>query len=156
MLGRSIAALMVLISQGALAGEILGAAQVVDGDTITIGMERIRLFGIDAPEGKQSCTRDGLSWLCGQEAAKALREKVAGQIVKCDMRDHDRYGRTVAICYLKGEDLNAWLVSEGWALAYKSFSHRYTTEEESARTAKRGLWAGEFLAPWTWRKAIGQ
>ena len=45
----------------------------------------------------------------------------------------------------------AWMVREGWALAY-GFAKAYEREEAQARAAKRGLWAGTFLPPWRWRQ----
>ena len=63
----------------------------------------------------------------------------------------DRYGRALEVCYLKGEDLNGWLVSQGHALAYRRYGTQYVEQEEAARPAKRGVWAGAFVAPWEWR-----
>lgn len=57
----------------------------------------------------------------------------------------------VAACYLEGEDLGAWLVCEGWALAYRRYSTAYVADEERARAARRGMWEGEFVPPWEWR-----
>ena len=63
----------------------------------------------------------------------------------------DRYGRIVAVCYLGHQDLNQWMVKEGWALAFRSYSLDYVTAEDEARTAKRGIWRGDFEPPWEWR-----
>lgn len=145
------AALLLWPVVGFAGDAITGSARVIDGDTLKIGTTTIRLFGIDAPEGKQSCKRDGIDWLCGQEAAKALREHVAGRDLSCEARDRDRYKRVVAVCSIEGEDVNRWLVVEGWALAYRQYSKAYVIDEETARDARRGLWAGEFKKPWEWR-----
>ena len=59
--GRAIAVLAFLVVVPASAETISGRAQVIDGNTIEIGGRRIRLFGIDAPEGGQTCVRDGLA-----------------------------------------------------------------------------------------------
>jgi hypothetical protein len=60
----------------------------------------------------------------------------------------------VAVCYLDGEDLNGWLVRQGWALHYRLNSEGpYATDEAAARTAKRGIWAGKFVKPWEWRQS---
>jgi endonuclease YncB( thermonuclease family) len=133
---------------------ILGSAVVTDGDTVRIGDTRIRLFGVDAPEGKQSCLREGLSWLCGQESAKYLRKIVAGQPLSCEVRDRDRYGRTVAICRLPdGRDIGAEMVSGGMALAYRQYGgSMYDGAEAEAKKFARGLWAGVFQSPWEWRR----
>ena len=85
---------------------ITGPARITDGDTLRIGNERIRLFGIDAPEMKQSCNDDrGARYACGEVARDALRRHVGGAPVTCEPVDRDRYGRTVARCYARGEDL---------------------------------------------------
>ena len=87
---------------------------VTDGDTLRLGDARVRLFGIDAPESKQTCKRDGVDWLCGQEAAKALRDKIGSETVTCVQKDIDRYKRIVAVCSLDdGTDLNGCLVLQG-------------------------------------------
>jgi len=133
--------------------EISGPVQVKDGDTIEIHGERIRLYGIDAPESRQTCNRYGGEWRCGIEATQALADKVGSDPLECSPKDRDRYGRTVAVCRLNGEDLNAWMVSEGWAMAYRHYSLDYVAAEDAAREAKRGIWASEFLPPWEWRRS---
>lgn len=132
---------------------IIGLAAVSDGDTLRIGETRVRLYGIDAPEGKQTCERDGLPWLCGQESGKWLRELVAGQPLTCQPKNLDRYGRTVAICTLPdGRDVAQEAVSAGMALAYRKYGGAlYDAQEAQARADKRGLWAGAFKAPWDYR-----
>ncbi len=132
----------------------MGSPAVVDGDTLRFDKDRVRLFGIDAPEGKQSCQRDGVAWLCGQEAAKYLREMVAGEYLSCAERNRDRYGRIVGVCSLAdGRDLGALMVEAGYALAYRRYGGKmYDAAETSAKVARRGLWAGEFVAPWEWRR----
>jgi endonuclease YncB( thermonuclease family) len=136
------------------AGEVaVGIASVVDGDTIEIHGERIRLFGIDAAETRQSCEdASGKPYRCGQQAALALADRINQKSIRCEGRTRDRYGRLVAICYLGDEDLDAWLVSQGLALAFRKYSTLYVPEEDAARAAKRGLWAGSFEEPWEWRK----
>ena len=76
---------------------IAGVASVIDGDTIEIHGQRIRLFGIDAPEGSQLCARpDGERWRCGQQGSLALSDRIWRATVSCRPRDVDRYGRVVA------------------------------------------------------------
>jgi len=129
-----------------------GPARVIDGDTIDISGQRIRLHGIDTPEAKQACQHDGATWLCGVAATKALRELIGGAQVTCIQRDKDRYGRIVAVCHANSIDLNAAMVRSGMALAYRKYSNDYIGQEASAKTAGRGLWAGEFVPPWDWRR----
>jgi endonuclease YncB( thermonuclease family) len=135
------------------AESISGTPRIVDGDTLVIDGTRIRLHGIDAPETKQTCQRDGIDWLCGQEASKALRDYVGDTDLRCERLDTDRYGRMVARCYRPdGTDIGEWMVSNGWALAYRRYSIEYVDDETTAETAERGLWAGEFIEPWEWRR----
>ena len=131
---------------------ITGQASVLDGDTIEIHGTRIWLFGIDAPEGGQTCTVQGKATPCGRRAAFALAGKIGRQVVECRPKDEDRYGRVVAVCSVGGEDVNAWMVAQGWALAYRYYSHDYVSQERSASKAKLGLWQGEFERPWEWRR----
>jgi endonuclease YncB( thermonuclease family) len=136
---------------GAEHDRLAGTASVIDGDTIEVHGRRIRLFGIDAPESDQMCTASGQRYRCGQRAALALADFIGRQPVSCDQRDTDQYGRAVAICSVAGQDLGAWLVSHGYALAYRRYSQRYVPTEEAAAAARHGLWAGEFQPPWEWR-----
>ena len=137
---------------GLATAEISGSAKVIDGDTIKIGSARIRLHGIDAPESAQVCKADDKSYRCGTSATLALARRIGNRSVSCEERDRDRYGRVVAVCRAGGEDLNGWLVSEGLALAYRRYSADYVGHEQAARDARRGLWRGEFVKPWQWRK----
>jgi len=119
-IGFAVAALLCW-STAASAADLTGRASVIDGDTIEIHGQRIRLFGIDAPESRQSCEAGGQTYRCGQHAALALADHVGQRVVACEQRDVDRYGRVIAVCRAGGEDLNAWLVSQGWALAYQRY-----------------------------------
>ena len=129
-----------------------GPTSVIDGDTLDIHGTRIRLFGIDAPESGQSCVTDGKRWRCGQQASLALADKIGRRTVSCEQRDIDRYKRIVAVCRAGGEDLNAWMVSQGWALAYRHYSADYIRQEDGASRRKLGIWRGDFVAPWEWRR----
>ena len=129
-----------------------GSARVVDGDTLAMDGVRVRLHGIDAPESSQSCRTGGRSWPCGREATRALARLIANRPVACEEQDRDRYGRVVAVCNVAGLDVNAWMVAEGWALAYRRYSRAYVAQESRARAARRGVWGGEIVAPWEWRK----
>jgi len=131
---------------------IAGQASVVDGDTIEIHGTRIRLFGIDAPEGGQTCNAQGKPYRCGQKAAFALSDKMGGKTVECRPKDRDRYGRVVAVCLVDGEDINGWMVAQGWALAYRYYSLDYVRQEQHAESAKAGMWHGQFVPPWDWRR----
>jgi endonuclease YncB( thermonuclease family) len=133
---------------------VTGRAKIVDGDSLEISGERIRLFGIDAPESRQTC-RDarGESYACGREAARALSAFIAGRPVTCTPVDHDRYERDVALCAVDGRDLGDAMVRAGQAVEYTRHSDgRYAKAEREARAAKRGIWAGQFEEPENWRR----
>lgn len=130
-----------------------GQATVVDGDTIDIGAERIRLEGIDAPEVAQVCQRaDGRDWPCGRAAVRALKALVGSNEVVCDSTGTDKYGRVLAICFADGRDLNASMVTAGLAWAFVRYSQIYAAEEAQARQALAGIWAGQAEAPWDFRQ----
>lgn len=148
------ALLLVIASAASLeAAELVGRASVIDADTIEIHNERIRLHGIDAPESSQTCRRtSGEVWRCGQAAALALADRIGSKPVRCDARERDRYGRVIGVCHDAGGNLNSWLVQEGWAVAYRQYSDDYTKAEGQAREAEAGIWSGDFVQPWDWRR----
>ncbi|MGH6879728.1 thermonuclease family protein [Hypericibacter sp.] len=130
-----------------------GYPRVINGDTINIHGTRIRLFGIDAPESNQTCKNaSGQVFDCGWKATVALVDHIAGGTVSCRSRGVDRFGRTVAVCRLGSEDLNAWMVAQGWAVAYRHHSLDYVPQENAAQAGKLGIWAGSFMLPWEWRR----
>jgi endonuclease YncB( thermonuclease family) len=124
-----------------------GTASVIDGDTIEIHGKRIRLFGIDAPESDQTCTKDNRPYRCGQHAALALADKIDRRPVYCEQRDTDRHGRAVATCRQAGIDLGQWLVKQGHAIAYRKYSVAYVSDEDAAKASGMGIWSGEFVSP---------
>ena len=131
---------------------IVGVASVIDGDTIEIHDHHIRLFGIDALESSQLCVRTtGERWRCGQQASFALADRIGRAPVSCQPRDLDRYGRVVAVCFKGNEDLNRWMVANGWAVAYKQYSLDYVADEVGARRSRINIWSGEFEMPRDWR-----
>jgi endonuclease YncB( thermonuclease family) len=134
-------------------GALVGRAKVIDGDSLDLGGTQIRLFGIDAPEGRQTCLdAAGRNYRCGRSATKALRRLVGRSVVRCEKRDIDGYGRTVAVCFKDGIDLNGWMAENGWAVAYRHYSRDYVAAEERARAARLGIWAGRFEEPRLWRR----
>jgi endonuclease YncB( thermonuclease family) len=134
------------------ATEFSGVPRVVDGDTLTFGTVRVRLEGIDAPETDQICLNAGaVRWTSGIDARDRLVSHVADRHIICKSSETDRYGRALGTCSLGGENLNEWMVLQGWALAYVQYSSRYIRAEELAKDQRRGLWQGAFVAPWDWR-----
>lgn len=135
------------------ANDLVGVASLIDADTLEIRGVRIRLHGIDAPESRQLCTNpSGQQWRCGQQAALALSDRIGRRTVNCAVRDIDRYDRAIAVCTQDNQDLNRWLVSEGWAVAYRRYSRDYIGAEDLARRAGRNIWSGQFVMPWDWRR----
>lgn len=143
-------------SASAASGDGLrGQASVIDGDTIEIHGERIRLLDIDAPESRQTCTRpDGTEWRCGQQAALELSDWIDGRTVSCRSEKMDRYGRHLANCSVGGDNLSQWLAGNGWAVPYRDCGCEVIRAASwGAELSKRGIWSGSFIMPWEWRKA---
>ena len=149
----AILAVILLAVMHAHAAEIIsGVPRIVDGDTLAMGAAKIRLAGIDAPESDQICLdARGARWTCGIEARDRLVEHIGTRAIDCTPSGSDAYHRTLAVCSVAGEDLNAWMVRQGWALAFIKYSQAYRVDETTARDARRGLWSGAFIAPWDWR-----
>lgn len=147
--------LLLLIATPAVADTFTGQATVIDGDTIEIHGQRIRLHGIDAPESQQLCQKaDGSDYRCGQLAALALADWIGRSVVSCKQTDTDRYKRAIAICTARGEDVSRWLARSGHAMAFIRYSDDYVTDENAARGSNDGIWQGRFVAPWEWRRGV--
>lgn len=132
---------------------LTGRASIIDGDTIEIRGQRLRLWGVDAPESAQLCQRDGQAWRCGQAAALALSEWIGERTVICTDRGDGGWGRRLGHCRVGGADVSAWLVEKGWALAFRRYSLDYVANEDRARGMRAGIWDSQFMAPWEWRAA---
>ena len=148
------------------ASDLTGRVRVVDGDTLEMAGTQIRLWGIDAPERKQTCqagpvamTRPsggvasaGRPYACGRDSAAFLAELTRYRTIRCDPRNRDRNDRVIAICRSEVVELNAEMVRRGWAVDFTPYSGgRYQTEEQAARSEKLGMWSGRFDLPWAWR-----
>jgi endonuclease YncB( thermonuclease family) len=145
--------MVMFILDGAKAADVAGVARVIDGDTLEIGKTKIRLFGIDAPEGKQMCTLEGNPWNCGQDAKKALVDLIGDRPVTCRQHDIDRYRRIVGVCFIENlRDVNEAMVRQGWALAYRQYSRDYVSAEAHAQRERAGIWKSKFENPWDWRR----
>src|SRR5262245_22457012 len=129
---RLVIVAVVTIASPCSAADVIGQATVIDGDIIEIHGQRIRLYGIDAPESEQQCLNGNEPYRCGQQAALALADHIGRQTVNCEYEDMDRYGGMVASCTAGGDDLGAWLVENGWALAYRRYSTAYVGQEKAA------------------------
>lgn len=134
-------------------GRVVG---VQDGDTITVldssnENHRIRLQGIDAPEKGQAF---------GSKSGQTLSQAVFDRVVTVEWSKHDRYGRIVGKVLLDGHDICVEQVSAGMAWHYKYYQDEQTLEdrklyaevEDSARSAKLGLWIDpDPIPPWDFR-----
>jgi endonuclease YncB( thermonuclease family) len=133
-------------------GPLTGDVRVVDGDTIAIGATRIRLEGIDAPESAQTCQRKWFgTWPCGTAATEALIKLIGSKPVSCEPRGLDKYGRTLAVCFVDGHDINAQMVRQGYAWAFVRYSTSYVKEEAAAKAEGVGIWQGEAMPAWEFR-----
>ena len=131
---------------------VQGTASVIDGDTIEIHGQRIRLDAIDAPESSQLCLdAAGKRYRCGQKSAFALADMIGRSSVACEPKGRDRYQRIIAVCFKGGTNLNAWMVAQGWAVAFRKYGIDYIPQEDDARLNRSGMWAGSFDMPWDWR-----
>ena len=142
---------------------IYGEATVVDGDTIKINDNKIRLFGIDAPEKKQMCKKIFLSisffsfekdYPCGVISTQKLKNLLNKKIIKCYVEGKDIFKRKLAICFRNKLNINSWLVRNGHAVSYKKYSKKYSREEIEAKNDRLGVWQGKFEMPWDWRKNV--
>lgn len=147
-----------LLAVPALAGPS-GTARVIDGDTLDIGGDRVRLHGIDAPEQDQTCTTEqGAEWACGAWVTTQVNAMLAGKRVDCTAVTIDRYDRIVARCEAAGQDIGDQIVAAGLAFAYRKYSMDYDLTEKQAAVADRGLWAMNVTSP-AWHRqtrAVGR
>ncbi len=137
--------MLALVACGNASDEPVHVVRVTDGDTVVVrgagGEERVRLFGIDAPEMNYGKGRPD----CGaREATRALRERVDGASLPLERHGRDDYGRTLALVYDDG-NVNLWLLREGHAEVFRRARHRdanrFRDAEREARDARRGMWS---------------
>lgn len=144
--------LLTLVMPPAGAADIVGPARVVDGDTLEIAGEKIRLHGVDAPESDQYCTVAAFEYPCGVMATAWLVEATLGRELHCEVVTRDRWGRIVALCTVDGRSLNEMIVTAGWAVAFRKYSRQFEAQEADARRGGRGVWQGPFVFPVAWRR----
>lgn len=128
--------------------DVIGAASVIDGDSIDIRGRNYRLYGIDAPEMGQFCGRDRM----GQRSANALAAIINGRTLRCQDRGNGGWGRRVLHCRAADEDIQARMVREGWAYAFSTYSREYEPLEVDAQRRGLGVWGAACQKPWAWRK----
>lgn len=132
-------------------GEVLhGFATWSDGDTpklsrnghiVEKGAQRLRLYGIDAVESRQTCLTGGQSWACGKAAQEAVTRFVNGRPIDCEVVGEDRkYDRPVVVCRVEGQDINAWMARNGWAIVQPEYQSTYVTQMYEAQRDCLNLW----------------
>ena len=106
--------------------EIIGSAKIIDGDTLKIENEKIRLLGIDAPEIKQTSKKPYLTialftfyqdYNCGENAKLQLEKYIKKKIIKCIYHSKDKWNRLIGECYLEKKSINSWMVKNGYAIS---------------------------------------
>lgn len=132
--------------------DVRGSLRVIDGDTFDVSGQRVRLFGVDAPETAQTCrSEQGPSWACGAWVTQQVRALYDGKRAVCREETRDRYDRIVARCEVGGRDVAQHLVSEGLAFAYRKYSMRYDLDEKRAAVTDRGLHSSRVQDPAQYR-----
>lgn len=154
LLGTLILALLGLFST-CTAQEITSSAdlpvKIIDGDSLEIGQNRIRLMGIDAPEYTQYCKNaNKAKYSCGIEAKNYLESLINNSPITCKVHKKDQYNRDLCTCYKDNFDINAEMVRSGYALVY--LESPYKKEQQEAKQSKRGLWQGHFMHPRLFRR----
>ncbi|WP_245424603.1 MULTISPECIES: thermonuclease family protein [Rhizobiaceae] len=143
------------------AADMSGRARVIDGDTISIRQQRIRIAAIDACERDQTGLKDGKVWRCGAAARSYLGKMIDGQHVRCDIIDQDQYRRLVGQCFIGDTDIGLAMVKVGLAeamLRYLPAAHsisevEYGQAENSARDHGFGMWSAEIESPYDYRRS---
>ena len=126
--------------------------KIVDGDTIHLNGEKIRFTGIDTPELKQTCLKEGAKDPCGVTAKQILIDKIGNNNVECISEGKDQYKRTLAECFVNNESLSSYLVRSGYAFAYRKYSKKFIDDENYAKANQLGMWSMKFEYPWDFRK----
>jgi len=132
--------------------DVTGTVTVINGNTLEMQGQFIRLYGVDALDRQQVC-RNGNNrlWPCGQQSIQALRQAIGGSPLRCEPLSRNNAGQIVAICKRSGDDINAWMISRGWAVADRTSTYDYLGAEQSAQSAGTGIWSSDFVMPILWR-----
>ena len=126
--------------------------KVIDGDTIHLNGKKIRFTGIDSPELKQTCIKDGVEKPCGLTSKQLLINKIGNNNVECISQGRDQYKRILAECFVNNESLSSYLVISGYAFAFRKYSKKFVKDEDYAKVNSLGMWSMKFEYPWNYRK----
>lgn len=148
-----VATLWLGIGFSAVAQDFSGNGRAVDGDSLFVDGREVRLFGIDAPEYRQTCRAGWNNWNCGADAAVALRALVDGRQLTCTPHDRDVYGRTVASCRSANGDIAAAMLEKGLAITLDNAPAALVAIANRSKASKTGIWASEFILPASYRAA---
>ncbi len=143
---------LLIIASTAMAEDVVGSATVIDGDTLLIDQTPIELWGVDAPELKQTCRLKGIDWPCGLKAMEHLAMFVAGKIAVCVEKTPGQHSHPLFKCSIGSLDMGAEMVEVGLALPYVPISDTYYIRSyKEARGLGQGIHAGQHEKPWLWR-----
>lgn len=144
--------IVLLLSSAAFAGDIVGPATVVDGNTLNVGGTVVRLYGIQTPHPEQLClTHKNKQQQCGRIAVLTLIDLVRGPDARCEDRGLDAQGRLQGVCFIGWMNVNEEMVAGGQALADPDTGGEFQRAETFAKARREGLWRTEFTVPWEWR-----
>lgn len=135
--------------------EFSGKIKVIDGDSIKVGNKEVRLFGIDAPEYKQTClNKNNQPYSCGKASLKFLKNLAHGKNANCIYDIKDKYNRFLAKCFINETSINQQIVANGMAVIYNFNESDKEMEqlENKAKKQKIGIWQGSFQLPKDYRK----
>ena len=132
---------------------ISSVSRIVSGDTLTLGNQIVKLYGVAAPDISQTCAdSSGRGYRCGQQSVSWLSGWLADNTIKCHILAKDDRGVLIGVCMLGPYDIGAALINSGWAVADIRQTQIYLPYQNQALSNRRGLWQGEFYMPWDWQK----
>jgi endonuclease YncB( thermonuclease family) len=139
--------LLLLLSISASAGAaVLSSYAFVNEDgTLRIRSRTVHLYGIYLPDTGRHCRSNQLPMFCGSRAALALEFKIKG-FVRCEIIERNPDRSVTAVCRVnysafdEGDDLGAYLLERGWALALPDAPFEYHALERIARSRGVGVW----------------
>ncbi len=133
-----------------------GIASVIDGDSIRVGENEVRLFGIDAPEYLQTCFDENRrEYFCGKESQVFLLKLANKKEVECFYSSKDHYNRFLAKCFVNKTSINEEILKSGMAVIYNfnESEEKMNNLELEAKKQKLGIWRGAFQIPKEYRKS---